>query len=53
MLGLGDTTDLEFEAQRWISDAAAAVPAWVPPAAIAVVAGLIAWRRTRRDARPG
>jgi cytochrome c biogenesis protein CcdA len=52
VLGLGDTTDLEFEAQRWISDAAAAVPAWALPAAIAVVAGLVAWRRTRHSSRP-
>ncbi len=48
VLGLGDTTDLEFEAQRWITGAAAAVPAWTLPAAIAVGAALVAWRRSRR-----
>jgi cytochrome c biogenesis protein CcdA len=48
-LGLGDTTDLEFGAQRWISEVAAAVPTWALPAGIAVVAGLVAWRRSRRS----
>ncbi|HSJ21300.1 MAG TPA: cytochrome c biogenesis CcdA family protein [Nocardioidaceae bacterium] len=52
-LGLGDTTDLEFEAQRWISEVAATVPAWVLPAGIAVVAGLVAWRRARRTPTSG
>lgn len=49
VLGLGDTTDLEFEAQRWISEATAAIPPWALPAGIAVVAALVAVRRTRRD----
>jgi cytochrome c biogenesis protein CcdA len=48
-LGLGDTTDLEFEAQRWISEVTAAIPGWVLPASIAIVAALVAWRRTRRS----
>lgn len=58
VLGLGDTTDLEFEAQRWISDVTSAVPGWSVPAVIAVVAGLVAWRAARgggdpaRDADP-
>jgi MFS family permease len=47
VLGLGDTTDLEFEAQRWITDVVSTVPAWAVPAAIAVVAALVAWRRSR------
>lgn len=47
VLGLGDTTDLEFEAQRAISEVAAAIPGWVLPLTIALVAGLVAWRRTR------
>lgn len=46
-----DTTDLEFTAQlavkEWLSD----VPAWTLPLLIAVIAGLIAWRR--RIPRPG
>ena len=53
VLGLGDTTDLEFEAQRWIGEVTAAVPAWVLPAGIALLAGAVAWRRTKRRARPG
>jgi cytochrome c biogenesis protein CcdA len=48
-LGLGDTTDLEFEAQRWISEVTAAIPGWVLPASIALFAALVAWRRTRRS----
>ncbi len=51
VLGLGDTTDLEFEAQRWIGEVTAAVPPWALPAGIALVAALVAWRRTRRDRR--
>jgi cytochrome c biogenesis protein CcdA len=47
VLGLGDTTDLEFEAQRWITDVVSAVPGWAVPATIAVVAALVAWRRSR------
>ncbi|HSE10868.1 MAG TPA: cytochrome c biogenesis CcdA family protein [Nocardioidaceae bacterium] len=49
VLGLGDTTDLEFEAQRWVSEAATTIPSWVLPAVIALVAALVAWRRTRQD----
>jgi hypothetical protein len=48
VLGLGDTTDLEFEAQRWIGEVTAAVPAWALPAGVALLAGLVAWRRSRR-----
>lgn len=46
-LGLGDTTDFEFEAQRWVTEAAASVPVWAIPGVIAVVAGAVAWRRRR------
>lgn len=49
VLGLGDTTDLEFEAQRAISEITAAIPAWVLPLTIALIAGLVAWRRSRRS----
>lgn len=49
VLGLGDTTDLEFEAQRAVADLGAAVPSWAVPAAIALVAALVAWRRSRGD----
>lgn len=47
-LGLGDTTDLEYAAQEAVSAWGAAVPAWVLPLAVAVLAGAVAWRRTRR-----
>jgi cytochrome c biogenesis protein CcdA len=47
VLGLGDTTDLEFEAQRWVGEVAASVPLWVLPATVAALASLVAWRRIR------
>lgn len=47
VLGMGDTTDLEFEAQRWITEVTANVPLWAIPAAVAAVAALVAWHRTR------
>ncbi len=47
VLGLGDTTDMEFGAQRWVADLTADVPRWGVPAAVAVVAALFAWRRRR------
>ena len=50
VLGLGDTTDLEFEAQRWVSEVTSSVPSWVVPAAVATLAGFVAWRRTRPTA---
>ena len=43
--GLGDTVDFEFAAQRAITDWAAAIPAWVLPAAVLLGAAVIAWRR--------
>jgi cytochrome c biogenesis protein CcdA len=52
VLGLGDTSDLEFGAQQTVSDLTATVPSWTVPAAVALVAGLIAWRRTRHDPQP-
>lgn len=45
-----DTVDLEFAAQQAIGEWAAAIPLWVVPAAVLVVAGLTALRRVRRDA---
>ena len=47
---LGDTTDLEFGAQAWISERLVGVPDWSVPAAIAVVAVAVAWRRAREGA---
>ena len=50
VLGMGDTTDLEFEAQRWVSEVTSIVPGWVFPAIVAVGAGLVAWRSSRGPA---
>lgn len=52
VLGLGDTTDLEFEAQRWVTEATSVVPGWVVPAVVAVVAALVALHRSRSAATP-
>lgn len=46
-LGLGDTTEFEFAAQQKVTDWFGAIPGWVTPAVIAVVALLVAWRRSR------
>lgn len=51
VLGLGDTVDLEFAAQRTVTKWAAAVPGWVPPAAVLVASAPIAWLRHRRSDR--
>lgn len=42
---LGDTTDLEFEAQRLIAEWLGHVPLWTVPLVVAVVASLVAARR--------
>jgi cytochrome c biogenesis protein CcdA len=49
VLGLADTTDLEFEAQQWVSETVAAVPGWVLPALVAVVAAAYAGVQLRRS----
>lgn len=46
--GLGDTTDLEYAAQEAVSVWGAAVPAWVLPLIVAVIAATVAWRRARK-----
>lgn len=46
--GLGDTTDLEYAAQEAVSTWGAAVPAWVLPLIVAVIAATVAWRRERK-----
>lgn len=46
--GLGDTTDLEYTAQEAVSTWGAAVPAWILPLSIAVIAATVAWRRARK-----
>lgn len=48
LLGLGDTTDLEVNAQVAVTSATSGFPIWVLPAAVAVVAGGVALRRTLR-----
>ncbi len=50
-LGLGDTTGFELSAQDAVTRWAGAVPGWTVPAAVAVVAGWVAWRRARESAR--
>ena len=58
VLGLGDTTDLEFEAQRWVAELSARdLDVWLLAAAAAVVLGIIALRVRRlqkqiAEARP-
>ena len=47
-LGMGDLTDLEYSAQRAVTDWAAGAPGWALPLAVALVALVVAWRR-----RPG
>lgn len=49
VLGLGDTTDLETNAQQAVTELAAAVPVWLVPATVALVAAGIAWSRLRRS----
>ncbi|MBS2937649.1 cytochrome c biogenesis protein CcdA [Nocardioides sp. J2M5] len=44
-LGWGDLTDVEYDAQRAVTEWAAHVPAWVIPLAVTLVALLVAWRR--------
>lgn len=47
--GLGDTVDLEFSAQRAVSEWSARIPAWVLPALVLLGAVAVAWRRATRD----
>ncbi len=44
-LGIGDLTDLEYSAQRLVTEWAALLPTWVLPLAVVVVALVVAWRR--------
>ncbi len=44
-LGMGDLTDVEYAAQRTVTEWAAQVPVWVLPLAVVMVAGLVAWQR--------
>ena len=49
VLGFGDTTDLEADAQQNVSTWLSAVPAWSVPAAIAAIATVVALRRAARS----
>lgn len=44
-LGFGDLTDLEYSAQRAVTEWAAQLPTWVLPLVIVLVALVVAWRR--------
>ncbi len=46
-LGVGDLTDLEFRAQQAVVRWTSGIPLWSILAVVAVVAGFVAWRRTR------
>ena len=46
-LGMGDLTDLEYSAQRAVTEWTAQVPAWVPLLGVVLVALVVAWRRRR------
>lgn len=48
-LGMGDLTDLEYSAQRAVTEWAAHVPAWLPLLAVVALALTVAWRRHTRD----
>ena len=51
-LGVGDLTDVEFSAQRAVTEWAAGVPAWAILAPVALGAIYLAWRRSRPEAEP-
>jgi cytochrome c biogenesis protein CcdA len=44
VVGLGDTTDLEFSLQQKVTETVGAVPAWAVTGILALVAALWAWR---------
>ncbi|MEO5745626.1 MAG: cytochrome c biogenesis CcdA family protein [Terracoccus sp.] len=48
VLGLGDTTDLEVNAQNAVTSATVGFPIWVFPAGVALIAGGVALRRRLR-----
>ena len=51
VLGRGDTTAFELRAQDAVVRWAGAVPDWTLPAAVAAVALLVAWGRSRSGSR--
>ena len=54
-LGMGDLTDLEYSAQRAVTEWTAQVPAWALPLVVVLIALVVAWRRrgARRAGRAG
>ncbi len=52
-LGVGDLTDVEFSAQRAVTELTAGVPPWTILAVVALVAGYVAWRRSRAPESSG
>lgn len=49
-LGMGDLTDVEYDAQRTVTEWAAQVPSWVLPLGVVLVALTVAWRRRGSEA---
>ena len=49
LLGVGDLTDTEFEAQRAVTEWAARLPSWSILAVVALGAIFVAWRRWRLE----
>lgn len=55
-LGFGDMTDLEYNAQQAVTEWAAAIPAWVVPLVVMLIATTVAWHRrgsTSATSSPG
>ena len=48
-LGMGDLTDLEYSAQRAVTEWTAQVPAWALPSIVVLIALVVAWRRRGHD----
>ncbi len=46
-LGMGDLTDLEFDAQQAVAGWTAGIPGWAILLVVALVATYVAWRRSR------
>lgn len=51
VLGMPDATGLEVAAQQAVVEATRSIPVWAFPAAVAVGATALAWRRAREGAR--
>ncbi len=51
-LGIGDLTDLEFDAQQAVARWTAGIPGWSILLVVALVASYVAWRRSRPEGSP-